>query len=238
MYTSDYGYSSYNTYGSDMAGMVGWTLIFVFIIAIAALVLAILGVIGQWKAFKKAGKRGWECLIAGHNQFVNLEFVGLNPIWVLIIMLSSVVTIVPILGFLAWLAIIVYYLYLVGVSTARSFGKSTGFGIGLAIPITAPIFWFILGGKDVQYVGPHPVNDFVMGWFKKNSVNQPNTNMGNEGFKEVQSVVNPVPPVAPVQPVEPQVAPPVQPTVRFCTSCGYKMANGESFCPGCGKAIQ
>ena len=24
---------------------------------------------------------------------------------------------------------------------------------------------------------------------------------------------------------------------KFCTACGYKVTNGERFCPGCGKEI-
>ena len=122
---------------------------------------------------------------------------------------------------------------------------STGFGIGLAIPISAPIFWFLLGGKDVKYVGPHPVNDFVAGWFKKQpAAPQPNPNMGNEGFREIQAVVNPqpiqsvAPTVAPVAPVQPtQVVQPAASVAKFCTSCGYKITNNEKFCPGCGKAV-
>lgn len=231
MYTSDYGYS---TYGSDMSGLVGWTLIIGFLFVIAALALAILGIIGQWKVFKKVGREGWECLIAGHSQFVNLQFVGLNPIWALIVTLASVVTIIPILGYLVLLAIFVYYFYLIGMSTARSFGKSTAFGIGLAIPFSAPVFWFLLGRSDAKYIGPHPVNDFVMEWFKKTTENKPNPNMGNEGFKEAQAVVNPMPSLE--EQVMQQQAP--HQTVKFCTTCGYKITNGERFCPGCGSSVQ
>ena len=246
MYTSDYNY--YNTYGSgmsDFSSIVGGVLIALSLFVIVAIVFSVLAIIGQWKAFKKAGKRGWECLIVGHSQFVNLEFVGVNPIWVLVLTFSSVASIIPLIGWLVILAIFVYFQYLVGISTAKSFGKSTGFGIGLAIPISAPIFWFLLGGKDVKYVGPHPVNDFVAGWFKKQpAAPQPNPNMGNEGFREVQAVVNPqpiqsvAPTVAPVAPVQPtQVVQPAASVAKFCTSCGYKITNNEKFCPGCGKAV-
>lgn len=240
-----YGYDTYGSYGSSGLetglAFAGALLVIVIIIGIAAAVLAVLGFIGQWKAFKKAGKRGWEALIAGHNQFVNCEFVGVNPIWVLFLLFGSVVCIIPILGSFLYFALFCYYQVLVGISTAKAFGKGTGFGIGLAIPVSAPIFWFILGGKDVQYVGPNPMEDFVLGFFDKNKANNsqatPNMNMNqgmnNGGFQQPQSVVNPT-----IQPMNNMMNtnPSTQPT-KFCTSCGYKVTNGERFCPGCGKEM-
>jgi hypothetical protein len=40
----------------------------------------------------------------------------------------------------------------VGIDVAHSFGKSTGFGIGLVI--LAPIFYMILGFGSAEYLGP------------------------------------------------------------------------------------
>ena len=58
--------------------------------------------------------------------------------------------------------------------------------------------------------------------------------MGNEGFKEAQAVVNPMPSLE--EQVMQQQAP--HQTVKFCTTCGYKITNGERFCPGCGSSVQ
>lgn len=213
-YGSNYGSTGLEGFGAFLGGLI----ILVVIIGIAAAVLMVLNFIGQWKAFKKAGYKGWECLIAGHNQFVNCSFVGINPIWVLFLVFGSVLNIIPFIGGLAYLALFIYYQVVVGISTARAFGKGTGFGIGLAIPVSAPIFWFILGGKNVQYVGANPCNDPIMGMFNKGN---------NAPAPAAQAVVQPT--------AAPAVS--TQPAVQFCTGCGYKVTNGERFCPGCGKEM-
>ena len=43
-------------------------------------------------------------------------------------------------------------LFIIGIDMAKSFGKGTGFGIGLAL--LGPVFYAILGFGDAQYQGP------------------------------------------------------------------------------------
>ena len=222
---STYGdYGSYGSYGStgldSLFGAAIGLLIFALIIGLVAVVFVVLMLIGQWKSFKKAGYKGWEALIAGHSNFVNCTFAGINAI--------------PFIGFLCYLGLFGYYQVVLGISTAKAFGKGTGFGIALAIPVSAPIAWFILGGKNVQYIGKNPCNDPIMGMFDKNGNNnqQPNQNQYNNnqqfngGFQQPMNN----------QPMNGQ---PMnnQPQVKFCTGCGYKVTNGERFCPGCGKEM-
>ena len=236
---STYGdYGSYGSYGStgldSLFGAAIGLLIFALIIGLVSVVFVILMLIGQWKSFKKAGYKGWEALIAGHNSFVNCTFAGINPIWVLFLVFGSVLNAIPFIGFLCYLGLFGYYQVVLGISTAKAFGKGTGFGIALAIPVSAPIAWFILGGKNVQYIGKNPCNDPIMGMFDKNGNNnqQPNQNQYNNnqqfngGFQQPmnnQSMNS--------QPMN------NQPQVKFCTGCGYKVTNGERFCPGCGKEM-
>ena len=140
-YNYNYGPHDYShAYGSDFGtgtilGVIFGIGITVWIICIA---IAILQIIATWKIFKKSGYEGWETLIPGHNEFVLFKMVGINPAWVLLEIFCAPSAIV----FLFWK----------NIELAHSFGKSTAFGIGLALlPV---IFYPILGfGKD-QYVGP------------------------------------------------------------------------------------
>ena len=140
-YNYNYGPHDYShAYGSDFGtgtilGVIFGIGIIVWIICIA---IAILQIIATWKIFKKSGYEGWETLIPGHNEFVLFKMVGINPAWVLLEIFCAPSAIV----FLFWK----------NIELAHSFGKSTAFGIGLALlPV---IFYPILGfGKD-QYVGP------------------------------------------------------------------------------------
>lgn len=92
---------------------------------------------GVWKVFVKAGKPGWASLIPIYNIVVLLQIVG-RPIWWLILLL------IPLVGFVV--AIIL------SIDMAKSFGKGTGFGIGLAL--LGVVFYPILGFGDARYQGP------------------------------------------------------------------------------------
>lgn len=229
----DYGYNYGYDAGSAVGGILAGMLAFVLIFAVVALVFAVLSIIGQWKCFKKAGYNGWECLIAGHNQFVNCTFAGVNPIFVLGLMFGSVVSIIPVIGALAYLGFVIYYQFVVGINTAKAFGKGTGFGVALAIPISAPIAWFILGKDDVKYVGVK----------KDNNVGQ-NTSVNNQ-----QPMQNPVYNQPQTTVVEPTIVAPVmeQPIERTfdeqpvqnnnCSRCGGSTNPGDKFCMHCGNQL-
>lgn len=223
----DYGYYDtgygYNSGVGSMGAFVGTALIVILIVSIISIALIVLQFIGQWKCFKKAGYKGWEVLIGGHNQFVNCTFAGVNPLLILGLMFGSVVTVIPVIGLLAYLGFLIYYQVVVGLNTAKAFGKGTGFGIALAIPLSAPIAWFILGKAENVYVGPQ----------NKNKTVQPNIQMNNQSTYQqpVQPVVMPTPEVASSQP-EPQSTAPA-----FCTNCGSALAPNTKFCTNCGKQI-
>lgn len=234
MSTYDY-YDTMDTVSSTAGAFVGGFFIIFFLIFAVAIAIGLCTIIGQWKAFKKAGKGGWEAIIPIYNQVVLCQISGVNPWWVLYVFLGSIVLqIIPFIGQLAASALSIYFFVILYVSTARSFGKSDGYAAGLYF--LAPIFWLLVGGKNTQYVGPKPMNDVVMNFVNEKILNKgPQNNQQyqqapNNGGFQGQPMNN-----APMNnaPMNNQA----QPQAKFCTGCGYKVTNGERFCPGCGKEI-
>lgn len=128
-------YTTYGTYGSqDMATafkMSTPSLIF-------SLVMAVFSIVCMWKVFKKAGRNGWEAIIPIYNIVVLFQISGVNPLHILWLLL-------PIVGSIVFLvfAIKAY------INLAKSFGKSTGFAVGLILLST--IFMAILAFDSSTY---------------------------------------------------------------------------------------
>jgi len=104
---------------------------------VVALIVAVVLIVAWWKIFTKAGKPGWTALIPIYNVIVMLQVVG-RPVWWIILFL------IPVVNFI--IGIIVF------LDLAKSFGKSTGFGIGLIL--LNMIFVLILAFGDAEYKGP------------------------------------------------------------------------------------
>lgn len=157
MYTTTY--TTTNTDGAALALFGGLFIVYlIFILAIA-----IVTIIGMWKVFTKAGQEGWKSIIPVYNLYILCKIVGVNPWWILIVFLSGIVGLIPIIGWLVEIAVYVYFGILLAKSTANSFGKDTGFAVGLYFLST--IFFCILGFGSAKYVGPKPMNDII---FKNN----------------------------------------------------------------------
>ena len=122
--------------------------------------LAVFMIITKWIIFEKAGKPGWAAIIPIYNTYTLCTIVGVNPWWILIVVLSPILCIIPILGALAVLAIIIYFQILLNVSLARAFDKEDGYAVGLIIlPI---VFYPMLAfGKECNYVGKKPMHDIL-----------------------------------------------------------------------------
>ena len=151
-----YNTTSYNTAGAEAFGSIlagfGIAMIFVWIIAIAA---AVLEIVALYKMFKKAGKKGYEALIPGHDTFVLFELAGINTIWILGIVFGSVVCIIPILGAIAYCAFIIFIEIWLNIRLAKAFGKETGFGVLMAFfPF---VMYPILAFGDAKYTAPAKV---------------------------------------------------------------------------------
>lgn len=105
-----------------------------FLFWLAMMAVAILA---AWRLFTKAGKPGWAAIVPIYNAIVMLEIIG-RPLWFLILFFIPLVNIIA--AIVVWLDL------------AKSFGRSTAFGIGLIF--LTPIFLLILAFGDARYLGP------------------------------------------------------------------------------------
>ena len=106
------------------------------VIAIIYLAVIVISVISLWKIFTKAGEPGWAAIVPIYNLIVLIKIVG-KPLWWIVLL------IIPCVNFII--------LILLSLELAKAFGKSGGFGIGLAL--LSPIFLPILAFGDARYVG-------------------------------------------------------------------------------------
>lgn len=169
--------------------------------------LIVFAILTMWKMYRKANRPGWAAIVPIYNYVVLLEIVG-RPIWWILL------TFIPIVN--------IYVAFVVALDLAKSFGKSTGFGIGnFLVPIiTYPILAF---SKGVHYGGPiaagldsfAPAPDRAMSPQQTTATGQPVAPTMNEAPQqpsENTSADQSVPPVAPTA-SQPSEAPnePTQP---------------------------
>jgi hypothetical protein len=106
------------------------------IVVILYLAVVVVVIAGGWKMFEKAGKPGWAFIVPIYSAIVLLEIVG-KPIWWIVLLLIPVANIIV--------------LIIVMNELAKSFGKGTGFTVGLVL--LAAVFIPILGFGDAKYQG-------------------------------------------------------------------------------------
>lgn len=123
-------------FGAAFGAMIG-------IYIVIAIVIAILQIIAMWKIFSKAGEAGWKSIIPIYNVVILFKISGLSP-WLI---LAYFAAIIPIIGWIVPIVITV----LQANGLAKSFGKSTGFTVGLVI--LPSIFYLILGLGSSEYIG-------------------------------------------------------------------------------------
>ena len=107
-------------------------------IMIVYLAILLLAIISMWKIFTKAGEPGWAAIVPIYNIIVLLKISG-KPAWWFILFLIPFVNII--------------IAFMVCINLAQNFGKSTGFGIGLAL--LGFIFAPILAFGDARYQPVH-----------------------------------------------------------------------------------
>jgi Family of unknown function (DUF5684) len=117
------------TGGSEVHGV-----LIVVYLAIIVLIIA-----GFWRVFTKAGEAGWKSIIPIWNLIVLLRIAG-RPLWWIILLIIPLVN------------IIVYLIVMLDL--AKSFGKGSGFGVGLWL--LSFIFIPILGFGSATYQRGHP----------------------------------------------------------------------------------
>jgi hypothetical protein len=101
------------------------------------LLIGVVTIAALWKVFTNAGQPGWASKVPIYNLIVLLNIVG-KPLWWIILLMIPLVNI--------------YAIFSIAISLAKSFEKSTGFGIGLVLP--SVIFYPILGFGSARYIGP------------------------------------------------------------------------------------
>jgi hypothetical protein len=157
-YNYDYNFGGLNPDGLAAFGAAALAVILIF--AIIGIALAVLQIIGMYKLLKRGDKHPVGAFVPLVGQFQLMELSGMNPWWLLIMMCIGVLNIVPILGFLCCIAAIIYFMIIYCSGIAKSYGKEgAGFVVGLVL--LHPIFIFILGIGNNEYVGPKPAKDFL-----------------------------------------------------------------------------
>ena len=107
------------------------------VMLIVQLAILVLLVASGWKLFTKAGQPGWAAIVPIYSAIVLLKIVG-RPAWWIVLFLIPIVSLVAAI--------------LVSIDLARSFGKGTGFGIGILL--LGFIFVPMLAFGSAQYKGP------------------------------------------------------------------------------------
>lgn len=168
---------------SDMGGIydtttnnAGLTALFIGII-IFSLILSIIMIISYWKIFKKKGKPGWAILVPIYNVIVQIQVANLSMIYFLLLLIPFVN---------------IYAIIKINISFAKSFNKSTGFGIGLLLlPIIfVPLLAF---SEEEDKKQPTINNNFnAMNIINENNndtdTNTVNDNVLNNSFPTIENV--------------------------------------------------
>jgi hypothetical protein len=94
---------------------------------------------GIWKTFEKAGQPGWAAIVPFYNYYIMAKIGDVKNWWLIFIPFVNI-----------------YIIFVIMIALAKSFGKDTGFGIGLVF--LGFIFFPILGFGDAQYIGPNGVH--------------------------------------------------------------------------------
>lgn len=104
------------------------------IVPLVQLAISIVVIAGIWKVFAKAGQPGWAAIVPFYNIYVMLQIANKPTWWMLLFFVPLVNVVVAVL---------------VSIGIAEKFGKSSGYGIGLAL--LGFIFYPMLGFGDAQY---------------------------------------------------------------------------------------
>lgn len=205
----------YNYSGSE--AVFGALFAFLGIILVIALVIGIIMIIARWKIFTKAGEEGWKAIIPVYSDMVLCKISGVWEWYPLVIYGASFVSgmisgasesLGGIVTLLASVASI-YYTVILCISVAQSFGKDTGFGIGLLF--LNVIFYPILAFGKAEYAGPKPMNDPIMGAIA--------------GKQAATTTATPAP-AAPAA------------GGNFCSQCGTSNPADSEFCQKCGNKLK
>ena len=107
------------------------------ILGVVWLAVVVFYIFVGWKIFEKANQPGWAYIIPIYNMVVMLQIIG-RPIWWIVLFFIPLVNVI--VGIMCIL------------DFAKSFGKGTGFAVGLRF--LGFIFAPMLAFGDAKYQGP------------------------------------------------------------------------------------
>ncbi len=187
----------YNYSNAVAAALASGGILLALLILLILLGIIFLGILPRWKIYKKAGEPGWASLVPFYNNYVLFKITWGEGILFLLLL-------IPIANF--FIAIITW------LKLARSFGKGSGFGVGLVFfPF---IFQLVMAFDNSYYIGPDGIPRDAPGYQKQ-----------------------PYPPQPPYQAYQPQQQPYQQPSQQSCPNCGAAFGSDARFCPSCGKQV-
>jgi hypothetical protein len=159
--------------GAGVVLLIFWLVVVVFLLA------------SLWKVFTKAGQPGWAAIVPIYNFVVLMKIVG-RPWWWILLLLIPIVNIIV--------------LFIVYIDLAKSFGKSTAFGVGLAL--LGIVFLPILAWGSATYRGPAAATASAPGGGMAPPMMPPG---------QMAPPTSPPPPMAPPPPMPPPAGPPPAP---------------------------
>ena len=131
MYTYSYNYPTTVAPAASAGIFAGF---FGFFLILCIIAWAVLVIVAEWKIFTKAGKEGWKSLIPVYNAYTMLQILNMEP-------MLCFLTLLPGANFMLGIVM--------NVKLAKSFGKSTGFAVGLIL--LEPIFEMIIAFGQAKY---------------------------------------------------------------------------------------
>ena len=151
---------------SSQAGAAGVAALFAFFVAYFVVLIGLVVVVYvfesiiHWKLFGKGKQEPtWAGFVPIYRDVVMCKMVGINPWWILIIYLSSLLSAIPFIGSLLYMAVAIYYTILLNVSLVRAFGKEDTYAIGtILLPI---VFLPMLAFGKSKFEGAKPMKDVV-----------------------------------------------------------------------------
>jgi len=134
-------------FSTDSGAAAFFIVYFVFLVAIY--VFTAFGLMG---VFKKAGQEPpWAAFIPFWNLWLMIKLTG-RPTWYIWIFVGgAVLGIIPVIGTILAIVSFVFEIFLLN-SLSKSFGKETGFTVGLVLLF--PVFIWILYKGPARYLGP------------------------------------------------------------------------------------
>lgn len=120
-------------------------------VVLVAVIILILAIIAEWKIFKKAGKKGWECIVPFYYEYISYQLYWGNG-WLFLVPYVCVFlgNVLPFIG-IAFSLFLLVFACLHAHKKALAFGESIGFTIGLIFLPT--IFDMILAFGKYEYKG-------------------------------------------------------------------------------------